>query len=130
MACTITKLTSGTVVFEDVGSEHFKGQVLKPIDRAQKYASDGDALNGRIKYRAEDRSEVEVPFGEKDQVCPVFVSVQLMTFRFRVVCLLSSIVNYYQYEIGHVNFEALRYCMSSFFSISAVTNLTVLKNCR
>ena len=68
VACTITKLTSGTVVFEDVGSEHFKGQVLKPIDRAQKYASDGDALNGRIKYRAEDRSEVEVPFGEKDQV--------------------------------------------------------------
>ena len=67
VACTITKLAQGTVVFEDVGSEHFKGQVLKPIDRAQKYASDVDALNGRIKYRAEDRSEVEVPFGEKDQ---------------------------------------------------------------
>lgn len=68
MACTITKLPSGTVVFEDVGSEFFRGQVLKPIDRATKYATDGDALNGRIKYRAEDRSEVEVPFGEKDQI--------------------------------------------------------------
>ena len=68
VACTITKLAQGTVVFEDVGTEHFKGQVLKPIDKAQKYASDVDALNGRIKYRAEDRSEVEVPFGEKDQM--------------------------------------------------------------
>jgi hypothetical protein len=68
VACTISKLPFGTVVFEDVGAEFFKGQVLKPIDRATKYATDGDALNGRIKYRAEDRSEVEVPFGEKDQV--------------------------------------------------------------
>ena len=27
-----------------------------------------EALNGRVKYRGVDRSEVEVPFGEKDQV--------------------------------------------------------------
>ena len=29
---------------------------------------EGEALSGRIKYRGEDRSEVEVLFGEKDQV--------------------------------------------------------------
>ena len=55
VACTISKLPFGTVIFEDVGAEFFRGQVLKPIDRATKYATDGDALNGRIKYRAEDR---------------------------------------------------------------------------
>ena len=40
-------------------------QPEQPISRS---STDGDALNGRIKYRGEDRSEVEVPFGEKDQI--------------------------------------------------------------
>lgn len=72
VACNIEPLPHGTVVFEDVGAEYFRGQVLKPLDRAFKFSGaggvEGDALNGRIKYRAVDRSEVEVPFGEKDQV--------------------------------------------------------------
>ena len=52
--------------------------MLKPLDRHLKQLSaiaagtastgEGEALSGRIKYRGEDRSEVEVLFGEKDQV--------------------------------------------------------------
>ena len=69
VACNITALPRGTVVFEDVGSEFFTGQVLKPLDRHLKQQSrEGEALSGRIKYRDVDRSEVEVLFGEKDQV--------------------------------------------------------------
>ena len=79
VACDITALPRGTVVFEDVGAEYFTGQVLKPLDRHLKHLSasnavpgsngqEGEALSGRIKYRGEDRSEVEVLFGEKDQV--------------------------------------------------------------
>lgn len=76
VACQIIKLAPGTVIFEDVGTEFFRGQVLKPLDRNVKYSgggggaapTEGDALNGRVKYRAADRSEVEVQFGEKDQV--------------------------------------------------------------
>ena len=67
VACNLTKLVSGTVVFEDVGSEFFRGQVLKPLDRAGKYQQT-DALPGRVKYRAADRSEDEIQFGERDQV--------------------------------------------------------------
>ena len=33
VACQLTKLAPGTVVFEDVGTEFFRGQVLKPLDR-------------------------------------------------------------------------------------------------
>jgi cold shock CspA family protein len=70
VACSIIKLPSGTVVFEDVGSEYFRGQVLKPLDRNSRFTvvGDGDALSGRVKYRGQDRSEKEVQFGEKDQV--------------------------------------------------------------
>ena len=67
VACQLTKLPPGTVVFEDVGLEYFTGQVLKPLDRTGRYQQT-DALPGRVKYRGADRSEVEVPFGEKDQV--------------------------------------------------------------
>jgi len=67
VACNLTKLTTGTVVFEDVGLDYFTGQVLKPLDRAGKYQQQ-DPLPGRVKYRAMDRSEAEIPFGEKDQV--------------------------------------------------------------
>ena len=77
VACSITVLPSGTVVFEDVGTEWHKGQVLKPLDK--KFAAnaaanggsppnEGEVLNGRVKYRGADRSEEEVQFGEKDQV--------------------------------------------------------------
>ena len=100
VACNITVLPPGTVVFEDVGTEFFKGQVLKPLDRSkggaqqqgqqqqggasgsgsptgssqqqqqgqqQQQQGEGEALNGRIKYRGANRSEEEVQFGEKDQ---------------------------------------------------------------
>jgi cold shock CspA family protein len=68
VATNIIKLPSGTVVFEDVGTEYFRGQVLKPIDRNYRAMAEGDALSGRVKYRGHDRSEKEVQFGETDQV--------------------------------------------------------------
>ena len=53
---------------------------MKPLDRTFKAISVGmdgkapdEALNGRVKYRGVDRSEVEVPFGEKDQVSFSFI---------------------------------------------------------
>ena len=62
-----------------MGTEYYTGQVLKPLDRTFKALSLGiedkapeEALNGRVKYRGVDRSEVEVPFGEKDQVNKTF----------------------------------------------------------
>merc|ERR1719474_2329858 len=67
VACNLTKLSTGTVVFEDVGLDYFTGQVLKPLDRAGKDQQQ-DPLPGRAKYRTMDRSEAEIPFGEKDQV--------------------------------------------------------------
>ena len=69
VACSIEVLALGTVIFEDVGTEFFKGQVLKTLDRnfaSMKFnagangltsassaaaQTDGDALNGRIKFR-------------------------------------------------------------------------------
>jgi cold shock CspA family protein len=68
VATNIIKLLPGTVVFEDVGTEYFRGQVLKPIDRNYRPIAEGDALSGRVKYRGQDRSEKEVQFGETDQV--------------------------------------------------------------
>ena len=61
---------------------------MKPLDRHLKHLSasnavpgsngqEGEALSGRIKYRGEDRSEVEVLFGEKDQV----LNILLLLFR-------------------------------------------------
>ncbi|XP_024080946.1 cold shock domain-containing protein E1 isoform X2 [Cimex lectularius] len=67
VACNITTLPTGTVVFEDVCNETIKGQVLKPIERGQPRHQNTDSLPGRIRYRAPDHSEVEVPFGDKDQ---------------------------------------------------------------
>ncbi|XP_045785005.1 cold shock domain-containing protein E1 isoform X2 [Maniola jurtina] len=67
VACNITKLPSGSVVFEDVSPEMMRGQVLKPLERGPVYRT-SDPLPGRIRYRAADHSEVEVPFGDKDQI--------------------------------------------------------------
>lgn len=61
MACNITKLPSGSVVFEDVSPEIMRGQVLKPLERGNMLrAAQNDPLPGRIRYRAADHSEVEV----------------------------------------------------------------------
>lgn len=66
VACNIGRLSPGSVVFEDIGTEIFKGQVLKPLERNSPRHTT-DPLPGRIRYRAQDHSEVEVPFGDKDQ---------------------------------------------------------------
>nr|CAH0099384.1 unnamed protein product [Daphnia galeata] len=68
VACSIIKLPSGTVVFEDVNPETLKGQVLKPLERGANIAAlNTEPLSGRLRYRGRDRSEVEIPFGDKDQ---------------------------------------------------------------
>ncbi|ALC43437.1 Unr [Drosophila busckii] len=66
-ACNITRLPPGSVIFEDVDSTIYKGQVLKSLERNNAVRQNNDPLPGRIRYRAADYSEVEVPFGEKDQ---------------------------------------------------------------
>lgn len=66
MACDISQLPSGSVVFEDVSPEMLRGQVLKPLER-EASAARCEPLPGRLRYRAPDHSEVEVPFGDKDQ---------------------------------------------------------------
>ncbi|KAI8040549.1 hypothetical protein M5D96_006492 [Drosophila gunungcola] len=66
-ACNITRLAPGSVIFEDVDSTVYKGQVLKSLDRNNPVRQNNDPLPGRIRYRALDYSEVEVPFGDKDQ---------------------------------------------------------------
>ncbi len=68
VACDIVVLPTGTVVFEDVGSEYYRGQVLKPLDRDAAKMSSDEQLNGRIKFRNADRAEEELQFGEKDQL--------------------------------------------------------------
>ncbi|CAH2219413.1 jg10257, partial [Pararge aegeria aegeria] len=61
VACNITKLPCGSVVFEDVSPEIMRGQVLKPLERGNMVrVAQNDPLPGRIRYRAADHSEVEV----------------------------------------------------------------------
>ncbi|KAJ1525069.1 hypothetical protein ONE63_009914 [Megalurothrips usitatus] len=67
VACNITVLPRGSIIFEDVCEETMKGQVLKPLERGQNNRHQNDPLPGRIKYRAADHSESEVSFGDKDQ---------------------------------------------------------------
>lgn len=67
VACNITKLPPGSIVFEEISTDVVKGQVLKPLERNNTARHQSDPLPGRIRYRAPDHSEVEVPFGDKDQ---------------------------------------------------------------
>lgn len=66
VAVNVTRLPEGTVVFEDVGDEKIKGQVVKAIDRHQT-RHHSDPLPGRISY-VRDGIELEIPFGDKDQI--------------------------------------------------------------
>ncbi|XP_065350831.1 cold shock domain-containing protein E1 isoform X2 [Cloeon dipterum] len=66
VACNITRLESGSVIFEDVGTELISGQVLKPLER-NLARHQNDPLPGRIRYRAPDHKEVDIQFGDKDQ---------------------------------------------------------------
>lgn len=67
VACNITRLAPGSVIFEDVAPDIVKGQVLKPVERGNHVRQQNDPLPGRIRYRAPDHSEVEISFGDKDQ---------------------------------------------------------------
>jgi cold shock CspA family protein len=70
VACNIARLPPGSVIFEDIDPCIMKGQVLKPLEANNPLAQQqtpSDPLPGRIKFRAPDHSEREVPFGEKDQ---------------------------------------------------------------
>ncbi|XP_014228591.1 cold shock domain-containing protein E1 isoform X1 [Trichogramma pretiosum] len=67
VACNITKLPPGSIVFEEISDEIIKGQVLKPLDKSTPVRHQAEPLTGRIRHRAPDHSEVEVSFGDKDQ---------------------------------------------------------------
>ncbi|XP_017892359.1 cold shock domain-containing protein E1 isoform X1 [Ceratina calcarata] len=67
VACNITKLPPGSIVFEEVSNDIVKGQVWKPLERGNAARHQNDPLPGRIRYRDTDHSEVEIPFGDKDQ---------------------------------------------------------------
>uniref|UniRef100_A0A8D8YKE2 Cold shock domain-containing protein E1 n=1 Tax=Cacopsylla melanoneura TaxID=428564 RepID=A0A8D8YKE2_9HEMI len=67
VAVNLSLLPRGSVVFEDLTEDIVKGQVLKPLERGLPRHPNTDPLPGRIRYRAPDHSEVEIPFGEKDQ---------------------------------------------------------------
>lgn len=67
VACNITKLPPGSIIFEEVSTDIMKGQVLKPLEKGNVARHQSDPLPGRIRYRAPDYAEVEVPFGDKDQ---------------------------------------------------------------
>ncbi|XP_074115620.1 cold shock domain-containing Unr [Cotesia typhae] len=67
VACNITKLPPGSIIFEEINNEIIKGQVLKPLERGNTARHQNDPLPGRIRYRAADYSEEEIPFGDKDQ---------------------------------------------------------------
>ncbi|KAL1456190.1 hypothetical protein WDU94_000937 [Cyamophila willieti] len=67
VAVNLSLLPRGSVVFEDLTEDIVKGQVLKPLERSLPRHPNTDPLPGRIRYRAPDHSEVEIPFGEKDQ---------------------------------------------------------------
>ncbi|XP_033340905.2 cold shock domain-containing Unr [Megalopta genalis] len=67
VACNITKLPPGSIVFEEVCNDVVKGQVLKPLERGTAARHQNDPLPGRIRYRDARHCEVEIPFGDKDQ---------------------------------------------------------------
>ncbi|CAG9761646.1 unnamed protein product [Ceutorhynchus assimilis] len=67
VACNITKLPPGTVIFEDLKPETLKGQVTKAIDKSPRTAN--EPLPGRITYKVADSKEIrEISFSEKDQM--------------------------------------------------------------
>ncbi|XP_057322058.1 cold shock domain-containing protein E1 [Microplitis mediator] len=67
VACNISKLPPGSIIFEEISNEIIKGQVLKTLERGNAARHQNDPLPGRIRYRAADYSEEEIPFGDKDQ---------------------------------------------------------------
>ncbi|XP_060521185.1 cold shock domain-containing protein E1 [Cylas formicarius] len=67
VACNITKLPPGTVIFEDLKPDILKGQVTKAIDKNLRTSN--EPLPGRITYKVADSKEIrEISFSEKDQM--------------------------------------------------------------
>lgn len=75
VACGITRLAPGTVVFEDVDSELLQGRVTVVADRGRpSQAAGSDPLPGRIVY-TRDEQELEMPYGERDPKCDYSLQV-------------------------------------------------------
>jgi len=62
VAVNVKRLPTGTVVFEDVGTDKRRGKILKTLKNGLK----NDPLAGRIVYETLDGS-IEIPYGERDQ---------------------------------------------------------------
>ncbi|KAK8764712.1 hypothetical protein V5799_032693 [Amblyomma americanum] len=75
VACNITRLAPGTVVFEDIDPELLQGRVTVVADRGRpSQAAASDPLPGRIVYtRGEE--ELEMPYGERDPKCEYSLQV-------------------------------------------------------
>ncbi|XP_037524621.1 cold shock domain-containing protein E1 isoform X3 [Rhipicephalus sanguineus] len=75
VACNITRLAPGTVIFEDVDPEVLQGRVTVVADRGRpSQAAAADPLPGRIVYmRGEE--ELEMPYGERDPKCEYSLQV-------------------------------------------------------
>uniref|UniRef100_A0A023FSV6 Putative cold shock domain protein n=1 Tax=Amblyomma parvum TaxID=251391 RepID=A0A023FSV6_AMBPA len=75
VACNITRLEPGTVVFEDIDPELLQGRVTVVADRGRpSQAAASDPLPGRIVYtRGEE--ELEMPYGERDPKCEYSLQV-------------------------------------------------------
>lgn len=93
IASDITTLPPGSVVFEDFATEIIKGQVLKPLDRGPSARLQSDPLPGRIRYRAPDYSEVEIPFGDKDQKRDF--TLKYVSFLFKIIIGFFCVSDYF-----------------------------------
>ncbi|XP_049511810.1 cold shock domain-containing protein E1-like isoform X2 [Dermacentor silvarum] len=75
VACNITRLAPGTVVFEDVDPELLQGRVTVVADRGRpSQAAAADPLPGRIVY-TQGEEELEMPYGERDPKCEYSLQV-------------------------------------------------------
>ena len=66
MAIQVTKLAAGTVAFEDISKEKFRGKVVKPValKLSPRNSLDGQ-LSGVIEYNQNNDTR-EVLFGDRD----------------------------------------------------------------
>lgn len=76
VACGITRLAPGTVVFEDIDPELLQGRVTVIADRGRpSQAASSDPLPGRIVYTRGGDQELEMPYGERDPKCDYSLQV-------------------------------------------------------
>lgn len=78
VACGIVRLPTGTVVFEDIGTELLEGTVTALADRSRpgnaQAAASSDPLPGRIVYTLGER-ELDISYGERDPKCDYSLQV-------------------------------------------------------